>query len=107
MNSLVQVLLEQIQLEKEVEMIKCDFKTTRSFSCIEIFKVFDILNKGYINLTDFKESLRMVIGEPNIADLYLLFKRYDKDQDGKISYAEFCAMILPRDRNAGEQLSSR
>lgn len=41
------------------------------------------------------EAVTMKISE----SVYLLFKRHDKDQDGRLSYTEFCSMILPKDRN--------
>jgi len=39
--------------------------------------------------------------------VYLLFKRHDKDRDGRLSYTEFCSMILPKDRNIQLKIQSR
>ena len=37
-------------------------------------------------------------------EAYLVFKRFDSDQDGKLSYEEFCEMFAPKDKYLGEKV---
>lgn len=57
--------MEQIQLEKEIENIKCLLVHHSDFSCLEAFKLFDIHNNGHLNLSDFKESLQRLLSYDN------------------------------------------
>ena len=61
---------------------------------METFKLFDIKNKGYLTVSDFKDTVRAITGEglasSTVEEIYLVFRRYDKDRDDRISYAEFC-----------------
>jgi hypothetical protein len=55
------------------------------------FKAFDSDNSGHINLEEFRNA--MIDMELGLAEqeIYTLMRRYDLDDDGKISYDEFCA----------------
>ena len=52
-------------------------------SYIDIFKIFDIENKGYLNIGDLNKGiLRAIDDQANHSyadDIYLIYKRYDKD----------------------------
>ena len=37
----------------------------------------------------------------------MIFKRYDKDCDGKLSYEEFIGLILPRDSYLAKDIAAR
>lgn len=44
---------------------------------------------------------------PTLEELELVMSKYDKDQDGKLNFKEFCGMILPLDKNYQSLLLSR
>lgn len=112
-DDIVKVFIDQIFLEKEIEKFKSEFANISDFSCMEVFKLFDRHAKGYLALTDFKDSMRHLIQDsqyaqaPSTDDIYLIFKRYDRDQDGKLSYTEFCQMLIPKDKYLGEKVSAQ
>jgi serine/threonine-protein phosphatase 2B regulatory subunit len=72
------------------------------------FQVYDLNNDGYISNGDLFNSLKMLVGE-NLTDIQIqqLADRTliaaDKDQDGKISYEEFCEFV--KDARVGEMFS--
>ena len=92
----MKVFIDQIYLEKEIEKFKSEFAHASDFSCMEAFKLFDKNAKGSLTLSDFKDAFRSLLVEnnsyqaiPSTDDIYLIFKRYDRDNDGKLSYTEF------------------
>jgi len=64
-----------------------------------------VRNKGHLVIGEFKEAVAKLLGEPINSftlsdDVYLLFKRYDKDNDCKLNYAEFCCLLTSRGKEA-------
>lgn len=62
------------------------------------FRIYDIDNDGYISNGELYQVLKMMVGnnlQPNqlqqIVDKTIIYA--DKDQDGKISFDEFCAIV--------------
>jgi Ca2+-binding EF-hand superfamily protein len=59
--------------------------------------MFDPNWKGHLTLSDLKESFfKHTNGHsfrPN--DMFLIFQRYDRDQDGKLRYSEFADLMQP------------
>ena len=75
---------------------------------MECFKIFDRTSRGFVTLSDLKDSLKYLLGYEykSTEEAYLLFKRFDKDQDGKLNYQEFSAIFIPRDKYLGEKVQS-
>lgn len=67
------------------------------FNLIDAFRIFDTDGKGWITSNEIKEGLSVynLFISPDDIELYL--KRYDKDEDGKLRYSEFCDSFLPTD----------
>ena len=66
------------------------------FDVYDAFKALDKNGNGYITVNEFKEVLldHGMYSSPN--ELKTLLKRFDKDQDGKVSYREFVSEITPK-----------
>lgn len=68
-----------------------------------MFHIFDKANKGYINVSNFKDEIKMIVDGSmskypssfNVDDIYLIFRRYDKDLDGKLTFVEFESCLSP------------
>ncbi len=65
---------------------------------MDAFKLFDPEAKGFLALSDLKSSIARLLNMSNkdVADSLLIFKRHDLDQDGKITYSEFCELFMPQ-----------
>ena len=101
-EEIMKTFIDQIYLEKEIEKFKSELSKAPDFSCMECFKLFDQTSRGYLTLSDLKDTLRQLLGHEftgaQSEETYLLFKHYDKDQDGKLNYQEFCNLFLPKDK---------
>jgi len=96
-HCIVNVFREQLELERRLERCKIDLSLRTDFNLIDAFRVFDTDGKGWVTMDEIKDGLNcygVFISDEDI-DLYL--KRYDKDEDGKLRYSEFCDSFLPND----------
>lgn len=84
-------------MEKRLERIKIDLTLRTDFNLIDAFRVFDLDGKGWVTIAEVKDGLALFNIYANIDDLKLYFCRYDKDEDGKLRYSEFCDSFLPTD----------
>lgn len=69
--------------------------------CVVAFKIYDIDKDGYISNGELFQVLKMMVGN-NLKDTQLqqivdkTIILADKDEDGKISFEEFCAVRFVR-----------
>ncbi|CDW77960.1 ef hand family protein [Stylonychia lemnae] len=94
---MVNLFRDQLDLEKRLERVKIDLSLRTDFNLIDAFRVFDSEGKGWINPQEVKDGLAQLNVFTNLEDLKLYFSRYDKDEDGRLKYSEFCDSFLPID----------
>jgi len=61
--------------------------------------VFDYRNLGYMTQEEFSHFLFSYIGKQAECETRAavhLFQRHDVDKDGRINYAEFCRIMVPK-----------
>ena len=100
---IVSIFVDQIFLEREIEKLKQTFLSVSALTPVQVFRLFDKQGKGFVNVSDFKDLVKEIIDGSalmfpssfNVDDLYLVFRRYDKDLDGKLTYPEFEQLIQP------------
>lgn len=95
---MMRVMCEGLLYEKELERAKCDLANQGDFTIIDCFRFFDPNWKGHLTLTDLVDSfMSFTRNSKNIRheDVFQVFQRYDKDQDGKLRYSEFADMMQP------------
>ena len=97
---MAQLFLDQIYLEKEVEKLKMDLAHRIDFTCMSAFQTFNFRGLEVLSKQEFSESLFSYIGNSffNREQEHLIFTRYDDDMDGRISYREWCRLVVPNDR---------
>jgi len=61
----------------------------------EAFKFIDVGDKGYLLIDDLRDFLKDQNLYPIEKNLTLLCERFDKDEDGVISYDDFVNGITP------------
>jgi len=106
-QNLCQTFQEQLQLERVTERLKVDLSLRAEFNLIDAFRIFDTDGKGWITAAEIKEGLQVLGVSPHSQDLQLFMKRFDKDEDGRLRYSEFCAAFLPTDPFHNQLLSKK
>jgi len=57
---------------------------------MDAFRLFDVKGKGEISKFEAEIAFNDIGIFPTKDELYLFFKRFDKDCDGYLRYSEFC-----------------
>lgn len=83
-------------VEEAAELLRKRLGRRPNFSVHDAFCVIDQTNNGYLTT----DNIQKIFAEHRIytscRDLHLLFERYDKNKDGRISYSEFMDEMLPK-----------
>lgn len=66
------------------------------FDLYDAFKALDRNGNGYVTLDEFREILQENGIYATSTEALNLIKRFDRDQDGKVSYKEFVNEITPK-----------
>ena len=77
------------------------------FNLRDAFSMFDKENKGYIFKTDFEYALNNLGVFASRLEVNLLFKKLDKDNDGRLRYSEFADGFLPIDKTYSDHLINK
>ena len=68
----------------------------QDFNIIDAFDALDKNDNGFISPNEFGRILENYGVYVSSKDLQTLIKRYDQNNDGRVSYSEFCNEIMPR-----------
>ena len=91
---LIQSLKEQVYIDREIEQARKELALKNDFNLLDGFRVIDQESKSYISQLEFKEIMERVLGLHFTKDeIYLFYKRYDKDNDGLFRYSDFCRVV--------------
>lgn len=85
-------------IERDIESAKIDLALKSDFNLIDAFRLFDMNANGYITQQDLVDGLQrnLDFGEcVNQVDIALFFKRFDRQQLGRISFNQFSEALLP------------
>jgi len=100
-------LREQVELDKEFEGIRNKLALQDDFNLFDAFRFFDLTEKGYITRFELKEGLNDFDVFPTTDELYLIMKKYNRDNDGLLKYSEFCDILKPKDSGYAKLLAER
>eukprot|EP00340_Litonotus_pictus_P010545 CAMPEP_0170539402 /NCGR_PEP_ID=MMETSP0209-20121228/103908_1 /TAXON_ID=665100 ORGANISM="Litonotus pictus, Strain P1" /NCGR_SAMPLE_ID=MMETSP0209 /ASSEMBLY_ACC=CAM_ASM_000301 /LENGTH=360 /DNA_ID=CAMNT_0010841321 /DNA_START=195 /DNA_END=1273 /DNA_ORIENTATION=+ len=92
---LIDFFLKVIQLDTSLNSIKQELFNKDDFNVELLFDSFDLSSTEKISITDFQEVLYDLNVFPSVADLKLIYKRFDRDSDGKLNMQEFCDLFTP------------
>jgi Ca2+-binding EF-hand superfamily protein len=97
------LLKNQIKLDKEVEIQKEILFSNTAYNSYEAFRLFDTQNRGYVSEQDLQQAFEAMNLNASVAQL---ISRYDKDQDGNLSFHEFQKAVTPKNRSYITSLSA-
>ena len=101
-DELLKAFREQLLLERELERAKIDLiQSCSDFNLYDAFKILDKDTKGWIQAYEIRDALvsRHVLDLPTttMEDVELFMKRYDRNEDRRVKFSEFCAAFTPMD----------
>ena len=94
-------------LDRDLELGKQDLSLRTDFNLIDFFRVFDIDGKGALTTSEFDYGMRIFGYYPNKEDLYLFFRRFDRDIDGKLRFSDFSEAFTPMQVEYASLLNNR
>ena len=94
-----------IDLGRETETKRRDLTLDYDFDLERAFKVFDRFEKGYVTERDIEEGLAALGVAVRRGDMTLLLAEFSSSGYGRLSYSDFCEMILPEGANRYSSLS--
>jgi Ca2+-binding EF-hand superfamily protein len=110
----VQLLVDQIFVEKEIEKVKLAFQETQGFSVYAVMALFDKEMRGSVSLVEFSHVAEGLLATPssNLSllrqELSQVFQKFDKDRDGYLDQAEMREFLLPiGDKRGAHVLENR
>jgi len=59
--------------------------------------MIDLHEKGWVSVPELREALEDLGFYPKKDDVFLFVRRFDKDNDGRILFSDFCEAFSPRD----------
>lgn len=93
---LVQSLKSLVLIDREVESAKEQLALRRDFNLMDAFRIFDRKEVGHVFSIDLEMALNNIGIYFTPAQVVLLFKKMDKNSDGRITFSEFCLSVLPQ-----------
>jgi len=85
--------------EVEVEYLRQVLSARGTFHPRDLFQRVDRTGAGFITLADLQDQAYMCGLQCSEAEAALVLRQYDGDLDGRLSFAEFCNMVLPAAKN--------
>lgn len=98
---------EQIKMEQELEDARSRLALQSDFNLPDAFDILDGGSKGYTTTYEIVDVLATFGVYVSREDVQLFVKRYDKNNDGKLRYHEFCEAFNPKTASYSTQLNLR
>lgn len=65
------------------------------FNLLDGFRILDTDAKGTVSAGEIQIALNLLGIFPNKNELYLLIRKFDKDNDGRLRYSDFAEAFTP------------
>lgn len=106
-KELVIALNNLLEMEDDLEKYRTDLSLKPDFNLLDLFRMFDIENKGYITFEEFRSGLYLFHLYPGHEDALLLFTRYETVSKGILNYTDFCDIFCPKSEEYSSILRTR
>jgi len=94
-DQFIDYLKQAMLLESKIEQLKIDLSLRSDFNWEQIFRIFELEGRGYLEKEDLISGFNKFDLRPKDLDIALLLKRYDLKKEGQISYPNFFELIVP------------
>ena len=96
-----------MEVESKIEDMKIDLAQFPDFNFEDIFRIFEVDGKGYIEPDELKQGLRLLGLDPTNFDIKLLMKRFDLNHQNLLSYTDFFDMIVSFEKKTRNNVQIR
>ncbi|CAG9312033.1 unnamed protein product [Blepharisma stoltei] len=94
---LLRLLNEQILLDRQLESCLRNLALCSDFTLMDAFRLFDRKGLGYLSKIDIEDCFKSLGVYPTEEEIYLLFRHFDNDEDGRLRYSDICEMLAPKE----------
>jgi len=106
-DEIVLTLHDIIKFEKNLEKSKQDLALRTDFNLLDAFRLIDRLGKQSISSVELEDFLNELGLRTTIKEIYLLMRRFDTDNDGKLRFSDFAEALSPKQKDYLELLTRR
>ena len=96
-----------MEVESKIEEMKIDLARRDDFNFEDIFRLFEVDEKEYIEPEELKQGLKLLGLNPTDFDIKLLLKRFDLNQQGVLSYTDFFDMLISFEKKLRNSIQIR
>lgn len=96
-----------VELENDTERAKQDLALRYDFNHFDAFRVADEAGRGEIYRFELTDTLRKRGVYADRAEIELFYKRFDRNQDGKLRFSEWADAFTPLDLHAAGAVNRR
>lgn len=103
------MLKEIVFAEREVESAKIELALKSDFNLADCFRMFDVKSSGLVTEHDFADALsgNLNFHDFSADDVFLLFRRYDRQAQGFLTFTDFSKAVLPFSREYANLITDR
>jgi hypothetical protein len=95
-DAVIDLFRKHFTSEETAELLRQRMARRPHFSAHDAFSTIDATNTGYLTSNDMHRILMDHKVYRTNRDVHLLFDRYDRNKDGRISYEEFMDEMQPK-----------
>lgn len=96
-NEFAPIIKEQLRIESQLEKDKAALLKQSDFNLMDAFRMIDNKDKCFVTLSEFEDAFKRLGVQGSNSSIEMLYRRYNKDCDGKFQFSDFCEMMLPKD----------
>ena len=96
-----------MEVESKIEDMKIDLAQKADFNFEDIFRIFEVDGKGYIESEDLKQGLKLLGLNPTEFDIKLLMKRFDLHHQNLLTYTDFFDMVVSFEKKTRNNVQIR
>ena len=100
-------LKKLMTVESDIEKLKINLSLNADFNCEDVFRIFELDGRGFLDKDDLKYGLNLLNIYPTDHELRLLLKRFDLQKQSCISFADFFDIIVPFEKEYRSTVEQR
>ena len=106
-REIIDCFREEIRISRELEELKNELSLKADFNLIDAFRMFDITDKGAVDLSSIEDFLNDFSLKIDRDQIYLLIRHYSHLQDNFLRFSDFTEIFTPSQEEYARLLRNR